>query len=913
MSIKQSFRFTFIIFFAAIALIFSIAANAQDDPNAEPTPIETPDTPSEAELAEQDTQAQELADLDENITAADFGVGDPDILPGSPFYGFKNFSRGMQSFFTFNPVKKAELKIKFSNEKLIEAKKLEEQGIDDEALKNALDNYGQEVARVKTQIEKLKGTADKTKIESLIKETADSQIKQHKMLGKIMRDREDIAPEIEQKKADAMKRLSESMASVVDPEVLQQKFEEVMREQKGSSFKHFKHIEMLEEVKDNVPDAAKGAIQNAIEQSSKFFEEEFSSIDKEERDLFNKYIEKTGGNEVRHLEAFDSLNAFADIEKEMFEEMEKAREKARTRVERRMRNIKDETRKNVFVAHLEEGKMEDARIVNELESNLAPETITSILDVKHKMQEKMREKFENAESVGDLDNFFGEIEDRPDVQMLSMMDKMEQLIPEDKKDFWQEMKKKALTEMQSNMDQARRFGRLEDETRMLAGFEPEDMQTLDKFEGEFGPEFDFFKDIRGEQAGRIQDRFEHFNEFAGQRPKDSAFFEKAEQFRLRIQVDPDSLRDIRQFAPGINQHFQDFDIQRDAHGFAGEDINLKLEKANTLIQKLSALVENSAESAPGLEAARTHLKNAQAHLEKARTALVSDNTGEAFGQVVSAIQNAANGIRRLETDGFETEQLRYFQQRDEVRFEFRDVPQDQLPDFNQFINMKPPMFEDFSRPEFFHEDVMCSEVITPARERLTGYCKVFPNSCLPPGWIQDQTCKMSQDVVDGTPNFIQPTTQIQIAPTIDYQHLLEEKQRLLEQYTEPAPTEPVDQIVCPSYDIMRFTQECSQKGGIVEKKFDQNCGYLPYCHLPSVTKPATTAPTYTEPTYTEPAPEPVACPSYDMIAFSRDCSARGGSVVKKYDQRCGYVPECVLPTATEPAPTYQNPDYNYSY
>jgi putative hemolysin len=249
------------------------------------------------------------------------------------------------------------------------------------------------------------------------------------------------------------------------------------------------------------------------------------------------------------------------------------------------------------------------------------------------------------------------------------------------------------------------------------------------------------------------------------------------------------------------------------------------------------------------------------------------------------------------------------EQRDEVRFEFRDVPPDQLPDFDQFINIERPSYQDFSRPEFFHEDLVCAQILTPARERLTGYCKVFPNSCLPPGWMPDQTCQTQAGAVDGSATVVPPPTQIQIAPAIDYQRLLEEKQRLLEQAVAPAPTgttQPVDQIVCPSYDIMRFTQECSQKGGTVGKKFDPNCGYLPHCILPTIS----TEPVNTQPAPTEPAPTPTTtCPSYDIIAFTRDCSARGGSVVKKYTENCGYLPECVLPTATEPAPTYQYPSY----
>ncbi len=900
MYIAQNPRFIFSIFCISLAFAFAllaISANAQDDPSAEPPPADTIDTPSEEQLAAQDAQAQELADLDQNITPEDLGVGDPNILPGSPFYGFKNFSRGMQSFFTFNPVKKAELKIKFSNEKLIEADKLEEQGVDDATLKNALDNYGQEVARLKTQAEKLRGAADEAKIELLVRKTADSQIKQYKLLGKIMKNREDIAPEIEQEKADAMKRLSESMADIADPEVLRQKFEEVIKEQKGSSFRHFKNIEVLREVKDNVPDAAKDAIQSAIEQSSKFFEEDFSNIEKGQRDLFNKYIEKTGGNEIRHLEAFDSLNSFTDIDKDMFREMEKAREKTRKRVEERLQGIKDETRKKIFFAHLEDGNMENARIVNELENNLAPETITNILGIKNKMQEKMREKFENAESIGDLDNFFDEIENHSDVQMLSVMDEMERIIPEDKKDFWQKMKKKAMTEMQSNIDGAKRFGRLEDETRMLAGFEPEDMRILDKFESEFGPEFDFFKGMREEQANRIGERFQNFQKFSQERPENSDFLERAEKFRIRIQEDPRSFQQIQKFAPRISEHFKALDTQISEHGFGGEDINLKIERADAMIQKLSSLIENAEVSAPGLEAARSNLTNAREHLEKAKTALSGANKGEAFGLAISAIQNATNGIRMLETSGFEAEQLKYFEHRDQVRMQFKDLPVDQRPDFDQFINVKPPSFENFVRPESFQQDTVCAQVMTPAREKITSQCRVFTNSCLPPGWFRDDSCQ-SQTA---------PTGSIQTAPapiipaTIDYQRLLEEKQRLLLEQSaiQPAPVVTALVTCCVDNTCVRQSEtNCKYAGGRVvpgDSCYPDPCGGA-----------ATISP---EPTYVAPTTEHVACPSYDIIAFNRDCSARGGSVVKKYDQNCGYVPECVVPTYTEPAPTYQAPTY----
>ena len=83
----------------------------------------------------------EAVNLDEDIQPEDLGISEPRLLPDSPFYFLKNWGRNIQSFFTFNPVKKAELKLKFANEKLIEVKKLVEEKKGPEVIEKGLENY----------------------------------------------------------------------------------------------------------------------------------------------------------------------------------------------------------------------------------------------------------------------------------------------------------------------------------------------------------------------------------------------------------------------------------------------------------------------------------------------------------------------------------------------------------------------------------------------------------------------------------------------------------------------------------------------------------------------------------------------------------------------------------------------------
>ncbi len=97
------------------------------------------------------TRAQEEASL--SITADDLGVSEPKILPNSPFYFLKNFQRQLRLAFAFNPVKKAELRLQFANEMLVEAQKLAEKTGNQELFQRAVDKYQKQIEKIQNQVE----------------------------------------------------------------------------------------------------------------------------------------------------------------------------------------------------------------------------------------------------------------------------------------------------------------------------------------------------------------------------------------------------------------------------------------------------------------------------------------------------------------------------------------------------------------------------------------------------------------------------------------------------------------------------------------------------------------------------------------------------------------------------------------
>ena len=74
---------------------------------------------------------------------------DPGVLPGSRTYFLKEWSRGFRQFFTFNPVKKAELELEIADEKSLELEKLKDKDPNNiEAIRKAVDNYNKNVTKL---------------------------------------------------------------------------------------------------------------------------------------------------------------------------------------------------------------------------------------------------------------------------------------------------------------------------------------------------------------------------------------------------------------------------------------------------------------------------------------------------------------------------------------------------------------------------------------------------------------------------------------------------------------------------------------------------------------------------------------------------------------------------------------------
>ncbi len=260
----------------------------------------------------QDTpvDATEDVNLDEDIQPQDLEVEDPRLLPDSPFYFLKNWARGIRSFFAFNPLSKAELKMRFANEKLMEVKKLIERKRNPEIIRKAAENYQKEIERIRSEAEKIR---EKARENPRVEEFLDKFIHQQTLHQKLLQRLENQVPEqafekIKEAREQHLARFQDVMLKLEDRrEKITEKLTDILEKQKGSRFKHFKNLEVLLALEEKVPEEAKEAIRRAQENSLKRLQDDLEKMSAEDQERFKEYVGRISGEKERHLEILENL------------------------------------------------------------------------------------------------------------------------------------------------------------------------------------------------------------------------------------------------------------------------------------------------------------------------------------------------------------------------------------------------------------------------------------------------------------------------------------------------------------------------------------------------------------------------------------------------------------------------------
>lgn len=573
-----------------------------------------------------------LVKQDEEVTAADLGVSEPTILPDSGFYFLKNWGRGVRSFFTFNQVKKAELNLRYTDERLYEIKKLAEKTKDSKKVEEAMKKYEVEKEKLKSRIEKIKDNPKNAKkMDRLLDKITDKEIKHQKLLDRLEKDMpEEVREKIENQRERALKVFSDTLSETDTPEKLQERLEKIIEAQKGSKFKRFKNLEILQRIEEKVPEQAKKAIRKVQENSMKRLRDDLSQMSPDDREKFSDYIEKISGNAVRQTVLLDKLDQ-EDIPEDLKKAILLSRDRAFKKVEDKLSEIKDEKRKEGYLKYLEEGNIENVKILKRLENNLDPEAVKRIIAVKKRTQADIRKRLDDPQKRAAL---FAGMENLDDVEMFDVLDDIEGSLPESKRDFTREARRKAKIQILKKLDEATTDKEKERILRKLSDDNPSGLEAFEKIIEKATPEEkEKLKKIREYQLERINKRIEETDDpIILERLKDQ-IEKRAEIRKVFEELSPETLKRVKDRPEEVR-----------------EKMNDKMEKANESISELKDLIQQADPKNPKLTTAKEFLKKAVRRVQLAKKLYSENEVRKSYGHLVSAFRLAENGIKILDED-----------------------------------------------------------------------------------------------------------------------------------------------------------------------------------------------------------------------------------------------------------------------
>jgi hypothetical protein len=259
--------------------------------------------------AEEAVQTSAEATADENIQVADLGVSEPTVLPDSPFYFLKNLGRTIQDLVTIDPIKKAELKEKIANEKILETKKMIEKGASPEKIKRAVENYQQDIAKITAITQTIK---EKAETSSSTAKFLDKYIQQQTLHQQILEKLETqvsstTLAKIQEAREKHLENFAQVMTKLENKEKIQQRVEKNMEEIKGSDFKAIQNLEVLKRLEQKLPDQAKEAIQKVQENIMERLQERLSSSTPAQQEKLNNYIQNISKDKEKQLQIIQNI------------------------------------------------------------------------------------------------------------------------------------------------------------------------------------------------------------------------------------------------------------------------------------------------------------------------------------------------------------------------------------------------------------------------------------------------------------------------------------------------------------------------------------------------------------------------------------------------------------------------------
>jgi len=265
------------------------------------------------------------------VTAADLGVNDPVILPDSPWYGLKNFWRGLRIAFTFDKVKKVEKRLQYANERVLEAQKLTQERQDEKTaniLAKAIERYTADVVKIQEATENIGANIDDNqRVEKLVEKIAEFDIKRRAVLDKISDNvPENVLLKIMEAKKQSAKSLGKVLERTMSREQIAEKVNAILEQQTDGNLQDMKDLEIVKEWSDNAPAEVRARLAKVENGIIQRFQAKLKNLSVEEQQQLQARLLAAGVDSASLLEVLNDVRTKTELSaaiKNIIQNMEK--------------------------------------------------------------------------------------------------------------------------------------------------------------------------------------------------------------------------------------------------------------------------------------------------------------------------------------------------------------------------------------------------------------------------------------------------------------------------------------------------------------------------------------------------------------------------------------------------------------
>ncbi|MBI1974727.1 MAG: hypothetical protein HYS57_00005, partial [Parcubacteria group bacterium] len=278
-------------------VVEEIEADLDDEVEPSPSPVASPSGSSSVRAKPSPTASPSVS--------GKVRPHEPRPLPGPIGLIVKDFVREVKSSLTFDPQAKAELRLRYANERVLEAHAAVEQGDASKAAR-ILEKYTRDVNRAEDAISRV-SSADKSAAERLREDALEDQLRHQVLFGRFERKvSPEILPRIQQVREHSLQQVGVTI-SALDGESKVTRVVEKTLHANGSEFRQLRNLEVLQAVEERVPEQAKSVIRNVEERQTARAQAQLEAISIEKTQTLSEYIDQSGGNEGFYLKAIEKV------------------------------------------------------------------------------------------------------------------------------------------------------------------------------------------------------------------------------------------------------------------------------------------------------------------------------------------------------------------------------------------------------------------------------------------------------------------------------------------------------------------------------------------------------------------------------------------------------------------------------